>query len=77
LPEGTKMMMPEPVRYRNVWHSLIIKNNLSPHGWQICSNNGTANIKKLKRIGVAPTLIGSPMTIGVSGKGKRFNTKWR
>jgi hypothetical protein len=30
------------------------KDKTSPHGWQICENNGTGNIfKKLKRIGVA------------------------
>jgi hypothetical protein len=44
--------------------SLIIKDDFSPHGWKICENK----------------IIGRPMTIdlaGVSGKGKRYNTRWR
>ncbi len=52
--------------------SLIMKDDISPHGWKIYENE--IKFKKLKRIRAAPTLIGRPKTYdstGVSGKGNR------
>jgi hypothetical protein len=40
-----------------VWHSLIIKDDISPHGWQIYKNNGAAYTKIFLKVKWGSTLL--------------------